>query len=395
MKQNTVIESTFQTWRIWLAVGIGLTVMCLLLYRSVSTTSFVPTGEGKGNFSWHDLNNNGKVDTQLEAEFYPNKHGNYTKETLGGTLRSIDWSLKAFGFIALALVFMVGRDLFYIIRIRILTKNQLKWKNAFRLIMIWEFASALMPGVVGGVAVAMFILNRENITLGRSTAIVIITAFLDNLFYIVMIPIILLLAGSAELFPSDTTKEMAVQWIFWTGYCVILLLCTFLFLSIFIFPHLAKQFFSVLFRLPVLRRRKERALQTADDIATASLEFRKEPMSFWLKAFFATVASWTCRYLVINAILAAFLSLGLAQHAIILAKQFVLWLFMHISPTPGGSGVAEYAFGELLSDVSSSAILLAAMAILWRLISYFPYLFIGAIILPRWLKKTSRHRAED
>jgi len=74
----------------------------------------------------------------------------------------------------------------------------------------------------------------------------------------------------------------------------------------------------------------------------------------------------------------------------ILGKQFVLWLFMLVSPTPGGSGVAEYAFGELLGDFGASAILLAGMAILWRLISYFPYLFIGAVVLPAWIRRTKK-----
>jgi uncharacterized protein (TIRG00374 family) len=77
----------------------------------------------------------------------------------------------------------------------------------------------------------------------------------------------------------------------------------------------------------------------------------------------------------------------LYDHALILGKQFVLWLFMLVSPTPGASGVAEYAFGELLISFSGSALLLAGMAVIWRLISYFPYLFIGAWILPRFVGK--------
>jgi hypothetical protein len=63
---------------------------------------------------------------------------------------------------------------------------------------------------------------------------------------------------------------------------------------------------------------------------------------------------------------------------------------MMISPTPGGSGVAEYAFGELMISFSRSTLLIAALALLWRLISYFPYLVIGAIILPRWLRKENK-----
>ena len=75
------------------------------------------------------------------------------------------------------------------------------------------------------------------------------------------------------------------------------------------------------------------------------------------------------------------------DNILLLGKQLVLWLLMMISPTPGGSGVAEFAFGELLATFSSSVILIAALALIWRLISYFPYLFIGVIVLPKWLKK--------
>jgi glycosyltransferase 2 family protein len=61
-------------------------------------------------------------------------------------------------------------------------------------------------------------------------------------------------------------------------------------------------------------------------------------------------------------------------------------MFLRVSPTPGGSGVAEWAFGELLTTFASSAALLGAMAVIWRLISYFPYLLIGSVLFPRWLK---------
>jgi glycosyltransferase 2 family protein len=35
---------------------------------------------------------------------------------------------------------------------------------------------------------------------------------------------------------------------------------------------------------------------------------------------------------------------------------------------------------------------LGTMAVLWRLISYFPYLMIGSIILPRWLAKQGKQK---
>ena len=60
---------------------------------------------------------------------------------------------------------------------------------------------------------------------------------------------------------------------------------------------------------------------------------------------------------------------------------------MLVSPTPGASGVAEFAFGELLSSFSESSLIIVSIAIIWRIVSYFPYLFIGVFILPSWLKK--------
>jgi hypothetical protein len=274
-------------------------------------------------------------------------------------------------------------------RIRLLTHYDLSWKSSFYVILLWEFASALSPGVVGGAAVAMFILNKEKIELGRATAIVFITAMMDNLFYVIMIPFVFLFIDSAQLFPRAIEGSMRIEWIFWIGFSAILLACLFLFSSIFLFPSLATWLLKSIFSLPVLRRWKDKAIQTGKDIETSSKVMRNESFGYWLKIFGLTCASWTSRYLVINAILQAFLHLGFIDHIIILGKQLVLWLFMLVSPTPGGSGVAEFAFGELLVSFSQSTLLLAALAILWRLISYFPYLFIGAFLLPRWLKKNN------
>ncbi len=285
---------------------------------------------------------------------------------------------------------MMFRDFFYMLRIRLLTKNKLTWKAAFYVIMIWEFASALSPGVVGGAAVAMFILNRETIPFGKATAIVIITAFMDNLFYVVMIPFVFLFIHHSELFPTGQASSVALTWWFWVGFGLIFFICCILYLTIFWYPKLASRFLLFIFRLPFLKRWKFVAKEWGKDIEKASKEFKQESRFFWSKVFLTTVASWISRYLVINAILNAFVDLGFMDNMKVLGQQLVLWLFMLVSPTPGGSGVAEFAFGELLASFSSSAILLAGLAILWRLISYFPYLFIGSFLLPAWIRRTRK-----
>jgi uncharacterized protein (TIRG00374 family) len=93
---------------------------------------------------------------------------------------------------------------------------------------------------------------------------------------------------------------------------------------------------------------------------------------------------------VVNAILVAFFEIN--DHLLIFARQLVTWIMMIISPTPGGSGFAELILGRYITDTipadpALTGSIAIAMAIIWRFISYYPYLFIGAIIVPRWIER--------
>jgi glycosyltransferase 2 family protein len=379
------LKHAFSWWKIALSISLGLGIATWMLFENLSQTRLIEVDSGQGEYV--ALYENKQLDRSNLAHFKKSKHGNYKIETVGDTLRSITWNKHAFFWLGIALLAMVGRDFFYMVRIRILTKKRLTWSRSFIVIMLWEFASALSPGVVGGAAVAMFILKKEKIALGKATAIVIITAFMDNLFYVILIPFVFFFVQASDLFPSKFDSIEVIKATFWTGFAIIFGVCIILFSSIFFLPHLATHLLNLIFSLPILKRWKQNSLEIGKDIALASIAFRREPFKFWVQTFFSTLGSWISRYLVINCILHAFLQLNLLNHIQILGKQLVLWLFMLISPTPGASGIAEYAFGELLSSFSSSAILITGLAIIWRLISYFPYLIIGAFILPKWLRK--------
>jgi uncharacterized protein (TIRG00374 family) len=390
MQKAPIVQKSFSSWKIKLAILLGVGISLWMLYRGISEERFIPVENKSGDYNWIDANGDGKVNSNLSAEFNAVPNGDYVKQTFTDALSTIRWNSKTFLWLGVALLFMVGRDFFYMLRIRLLTHKELTWKSSFSVIMLWEFASALSPGVVGGAAVAMFILKREKIALGRSTAIVLITTLFDNLFYIVLIPFVFLFIGQADLFPAETASALTVQYVFWIGFSVILFLSLFLFIAIFIAPKLAGKVLVAICSLPFLRKWLDRAAKTGEDIVIAAEVFKKERFTYWIQLFFITCGSWISRYLVINAVLQAFLVIGFMYHILILGKQLVLWLFMLISPTPGASGVAEYAFGELLSGFSESALLLATMAIIWRLISYFPYLFIGAVLLPRWMSMKNK-----
>lgn len=304
--------------------------------------------------------------------------------------QNIEWTWNSTFWILIAILMMLIRDLAYIIRIRILTDYQLSWKQAFQSIMLWEFASAITPSVVGGSGVAIYIINKEGINLGRSTAVVMSSALLDELFYVLMVPTLILLVGLSDLFPLQMEKEffgivLGTKGIFLVGYCFILLLTLSIAYAIFFRPRGFKWILLKVFKLSFLKRWRPNVAATGDEIIVTSKELKIKPFSFWLQSFLATFASWTARYWVVNFLILAFVTVD--QHLLIYARQLVMWVIMLISPTPGGTGIAEIAFSGFLEDFIPFG-LAAAMAALWRLISYYPYLFIGAIILPRWIKRT-------
>jgi len=76
----------------------------------------------------------------------------------------VQFSWHTLLFIVIAFSMMLVRDVAYMYRIIILTDNRLSWKQAFNIIMLWEFSSAVSPSVVGGTAPAIFFLYKEGLS---------------------------------------------------------------------------------------------------------------------------------------------------------------------------------------------------------------------------------------
>ena len=104
-----------------------------------------------------------------------------------------------------------------------------------------------------------------------------------------------------------------------------------------------------------------------------------------VQPFAGTFASWTARYSIVNCLILAFHSAPI-DNFVVFARQVIMGIIILFSPTPGGSGLAEFMFTDFLGEFIPRG-LSATLGLLWRLISYYPYLFIGAIILPRWIRK--------
>ena len=313
------------------------------------------------------------------------------------------WGHQALVCITIAALLQVARDFFYMLRLRVLTERQLSWRQTFEVVMLWEFATAITPSVVGGSAVAIFFIEREGIALGRSTAIVLVTAFFDELFYLLMVPLVVAIVGFDGLFDMERSTtlfgaEIGLKSLFYAGYCFIFVLNSFIGYGIFFRPNTLKKILVSVFKWRLLKRWSGLAARVGDDIVTTSAEMKQKSFSFWMKAFLTTFCSWTARFLVVNFLIvgAWYLKgnnsiesipvLGNGMQWLIYAKQLIMWIVLMISPTPGGSGIAEYLFSDFLASFIPHG-LSSSLAVLWRLLGYYSYLIIGLIIFPLWLKR--------
>ncbi len=287
--------------------------------------------------------------------------------------------------IFVAFLCMAGRDFGYMMRIRILSDRQLGWRAAFKVIMLWEFTSAITPSSVGGTSVAVMYVHKEGISVGRSSAIVMITSLLDEMYFVIMFPLLLWIVGSGPLFniPDSPGWTHGIIVVALIGYTVKLIWVLVLVYGIFINPRgLSKLIFRI-FHLPLLRRWKRGAANAALDIMVSSADMKSKGFKFWFNAALSTFLSWTSRYWVVNFLFLAFFAVH--EHFLIFARQLVMWIALLISPTPGGSGIAEFMFDKFLGEFIPIAGFSIALAFLWRLISYYPYLIIGALVVPKWI----------
>jgi len=303
---------------------------------------------------------------------------------------SFDFTITSLLFILLAFLLMLVRDFGMMLRFRLLTDNNLSWKQAFHINVLSEFTTAVTPPAVGGSSLVVIFLIKEGINAGRSTTIMFVNLFLDELFFMLFCPLIFLFIPINELFNSSSVIVSTFGVIFSTLYVIRLFWISTLFIGTFKRPDWIRHILLTLFKLRILKRWYSNVDLLTNNLVQASIDIANRSYWFWIKAFGMTMLTWTARFLVVNAIFMAFVPIS--NHLVIFARQLILWMVMVVSPTPGGSGISEYAFKEYYSDIFYSTSAIIFVTLVWRIISYYLYLILGLIVIPNWITK-SFHKA--
>lgn len=224
--------------------------------------------------------------------------------------------------------------------------------------------------------------------MGKAIAFVMVTAILDNLFFVIGAPIILFFA-KGNIFPESKLLESqlgnSLQAIFWISYALYASYSLVMAAALFYRPRVFKWVLIKLFSIKFLRKWKHDAQEYGDQIIEASKQLSGKNYRYWLPIIGATLFVWSSRYLMLNALISAFVPLDFIEHIVVFARQVIMWIVMMISPTPGSSGTAEFFYGQFFQQFLGKYTFVTS--IVWRLFSYYPYLILGAIFLPRWIRQ--------
>lgn len=309
-------------------------------------------------------------------------------------LANINWTISILWWLLLAVGMYVLRHIFYAWRLMIMTDNAFSFWKSMQLIVIWEFSSAVSPTSVGGAGVALVLLAQEKLSGAKTVSVVLYSMVVDTLFFLISMPLLYLVLGPEMIRPNMTSMTDGYGVTFLTVIGAMALYGGLFFYGLFISPASTRRFLIILSKVPFLKRFRRGLVQTAMDIVSTSEEMQKQSWGFHAKAFIATSGAWITRFLALNFIIMALIpstSAAFVDQLTIFARGEAMHTITSFSPTPGGAGIAEYLFGGFYSDYIPNGVA-TLVALVWRLITYYPYLILGAIVIPIWIRTVFARR---
>lgn len=291
-------------------------------------------------------------------------------------------------FIAIGVMFL--KVYFFAAKIRILADKAINWWASIRIALTWDFASAITPSTIGGAPVATFAMIREGLPLGRSSAIILYSVMLDQFWYALAVPILLISGIWYQVLPEEIGMVGNVT--MFMIYAGLLIYGAVLAYGLLINPAMMKKIIKAVFKLPILRKFSDKVNAEADNLESYSHELRKKPLSFVMKAFFFSTMSWLCRVALPVIVV---LSLLPAHEIMLVLRSLSMNLAFLIIPTPGGSGGVEGLFAIFLGPLIDRTAFIGLAVFVWRVITYYFSIGIGIMAMMWYVNHSVSEKLEE
>lgn len=268
-------------------------------------------------------------------------------------------------------------------KIRYLSEKMLGWVASFRVMLSWDFTSSITPSTIGGAPMATYALTKEGFKLGQSTAIILYSVLLDQLWFALAVPILLISGIFYEVIPNSMGMvghaSMALLYIGLLSYAGLMAY------GVLKNPEAIKKVVSYIFKLPFLRRWRDKIRKEADNLVEYSHELRKKPASFLLKTFCLSTLSWIARVALPTIVV---LSLLPADAILSLLRSLAMNLAFLIMPTPGGSGGVEGLFALFQGPLIERTAFIGLAVFAWRVISYYISIGLGMMATTWYINRS-------
>ena len=261
------------------------------------------------------------------------------------------------------------------------------WEST-KIVIANLFLACITPSMAGGEPVRIYLLNKDGLSFGCSTAVVLGERLIDAIFILIMVPI--------ALFLFKDIKDLGIISFGLTIGVIVFLLVVILFIYSIIKPDKTKAFLIYLskkFRRFFKKESESKVVQRinyeVDEFHKSMYCFKGQNKKLLLLSCILTALFWSVGFLVPSFIL---LGLGLQPFFVeSFAAQIILIVIIMLPLTPGSSGIAEVSlyglYGVLIG--TSTSTLIGVFIILFRFISFHMNLIAGAIFQYRIFKSVA------
>lgn len=257
--------------------------------------------------------------------------------------------------------------------------------RAIQINLIIPFFHGVTPFAGGGQPMEIYYLHNEKIPLGKSTNIVLQNFIVYQTALIIISLIAVIYNVIFDLFPANSLIKQLVI----IGFIINFLVWLFTLLV-----SLSKKFNQVILKItlfilkkfnkPALKEKITRYLSNLHKNATTIIKHKKSS----LLSLFANILSLICLYSIPYLVLTGMGITNLNIIETIVATSYIMIMGSFV-PIPGGTGGLEYGYMYFFNYLIGGSILTSSMLV-WRFVSYYLAMIIGAIVLALYRKKENK-----
>lgn len=252
--------------------------------------------------------------------------------------------------------------------------------KSFRLLLITKFFNGITPFASGGQPMQVYLMKKDGIRITKAVNIIIQNFIIYQLALVSIGALTLILNEMFNIFPENPILGRLVA----IGFIVNTLVMVFSFIISF-----SKTFKNVVFNFTVKLGTKFRIIKDKETFITKweercndfhkGTEFIKSHKLLCFKCFIYNLIALSAFYIIPLFVILAMDSKGLSILNTYVASSYVMIMGSFV-PIPGGSGGIEFGYLQFFGNFIKGSLLNASLLI-WRFITYYIPMIVGAILL--------------